>query len=121
MSVASPIRIELAWPVKSLSPNARVHYMTLHSAKKKAKDDAFWATRCVSGKLATDEKLDVRLTFHPPVNRDRDMDNAIASMKAALDGVALALDVNDSQFNIAAEWGENVTRGMVVVEIGGEA
>jgi crossover junction endodeoxyribonuclease RusA len=56
------------------------------------------------------------MTFCPPTNRARDLDNLIASMKPALDGMAAALGVNDSTFRFTAEIGEIVPGGRVIVE-----
>jgi hypothetical protein len=41
------INIELGWPAKALSPNARVHYMEHARFKKAAHATAYWATRQV--------------------------------------------------------------------------
>lgn len=38
------------------------------------------------------------LTFHASTNRSYDLDNALASCKAAIDGLANGLGINDRQF-----------------------
>lgn len=46
-----------------------------------------------------DVPLHVELVFRPPPDhRERDRDNLLASMKAGLDGVASALQIDDSRF-----------------------
>jgi crossover junction endodeoxyribonuclease RusA len=56
------------------------------------------------------------MRFYPPSKRRMDMDNAIASMKAALDGMADGLGCDDSLFRLSAEWGDSVG-GQVVVSV----
>jgi crossover junction endodeoxyribonuclease RusA len=89
------VLIELGWPAKALSPNSREHFMTKWRYAKASKDTAFWATRASLGhsKLEHDGKtrIAVVITAYPPDKRDRDSDNLLASCKACLDGIALAL------------------------------
>lgn len=59
---------------------------------------------------------DFTVTFRPPDRRARDLDNLVASFKAGQDGIALALDVDDSGFNPSHEIGDPVKGGAVVVE-----
>lgn len=40
----------------------------------------------------------IRLLFSPPDKRRRDIDNMLASMKASLDGIALAIGCDDVEF-----------------------
>jgi len=96
--------IVLPWPDKRLSPNARMHWAALSSVKKQARADAcILATVAIPLKakreLATSEgRIPIVVRFYPPDNRRRDDDNAIASFKAARDGIADALGVDDRRF-----------------------
>jgi crossover junction endodeoxyribonuclease RusA len=123
------LSIMLPWPDKKLSPNARVHPMALYRAKKKAKGDAKLCARAAAAIANRDcgvpwwqscWRLRVSIVARPKDNRARDEDNLQASLKAALDGVAAALGVNDSRFRIQgtrilpAEKGQNPE---VVIEI----
>lgn len=112
----------LPWPDRKLSPNARNHWAALAKAKKQAKKDAYNATLAAGiGKIPA-ETLSVRYSFFPPSRRAYDLDNLIASMKAAADGIALAVGVDDSKWNIAISPRGPVERnGMVKVEIEWEA
>ena len=47
------------------------------------------------------------------------MDNAIASMKHALDGLADAMRVDDRRFHLAFAWGDVCKPGRVEIAIGG--
>jgi len=117
--------IELPWPSPALWPNRRDHWSVKDREAKQAKIDGAWATlKALDGKPAAltiwpDEGISVKLTFHPPSNRRRDRDNAQAAMKHYLDGIAAALNVNDSLFVPYSDWGElDSPRGTVIAEIG---
>jgi len=96
--------ISLPYPDKVLSPNARGHWAGIARAKKKAREAASWATISAAGSkaklapYAAQERLSVAIAFYPADNRRRDADNALASAKAALDGIADALGIDDSRF-----------------------
>lgn len=109
----------LGWPPKELSPNARVHWKTKWRAGKQYKL-ACWAEAKKAGLVVDwDGPISIGITFVPPSRRHHDLDNCIASIKAGLDGLALALRVNDSRFvmepapKLAAGIG-----GFVIVRIG---
>jgi len=92
------ITIVLPLPDKCLSPNARVHWAKKARVVKAYRDCAAWevikATR-PANPLWSKAKYTARFYF--PDARRRDADNAMASIKSALDGVADAgLVVNDS-------------------------
>ena len=114
------ITVNLPWPDKKLSPNARVHHFVLARAKSKAKSAAnilaFLAYREI-GRPHIIGPLDVSITFHPPDNRRRDIDNMLASNKAALDGVSAAIGVDDSRWGLSLSRGDVVKGGRVVVQI----
>lgn len=58
------------------------------------------------------------LVFHPPSRRKYDLDNALASLKSGLDGVAEAWGVNDSRFRpITIDVGEPIKGGMVRLRV----
>lgn len=96
--------IVLPWPDRRLSPNARVFYMVAAKLKKEAKAAAYWlASEQTSHEQRKaiadgDGPIPCRIVFYPPDNRQRDDDNAIGSFKAARDGIALALGVDDRRF-----------------------
>jgi hypothetical protein len=64
------------------------------------------------------------LTCRSPCTRltaGRDFDNAIASLKASLDGLADALRVDDNRFRLSFAWGEPCKPGRVEIVIGEKA
>jgi crossover junction endodeoxyribonuclease RusA len=105
------ITITLPWPSADLSPNGRVHWSALARAKKKAKNEAWGLTKAIMG------PLDVQITFHPEIDRGRDVDNFQARMKAGLDGIALALGVNDTSFHPVTTFGAKRKPHCVVITL----
>lgn len=110
--------IFLPWPDRRLSPNARGHWSSLARAKRSAKEAAFYLTKQAGVEKIQAESLTVRYSFFPPSRRAYDLDNLVASMKAAADGIALAIGVDDSKWNIAVSPRGPVERnGMVKVDL----
>jgi len=110
--------IVLPWPPKGLHPNDRVHFMAKSRAAKKARAWAFAAAREAKAVAPADGRISVVLTFHPANNQKRDKDGLLSSAKAYLDGIADALNVNDSRFDPVPVIGDKVAGGRVVVRIG---
>ena len=102
--------VTLSLPPKALTPNARPHWAAKARAVQAYRGEAFlMARRAVAGvgkggqwwaKVGTE--IMVRSTFWFRVERRRDRDNAQASLKSALDGIAEAMGVDDSRFIMAA-------------------
>lgn len=110
--------IDLPWPPKELSPNARNHWAVTARAKKIYRTACWGLTkeRIKTQSFKDCDKILLKITFYPPSKRHYDLDNCVASMKAGLDGIADALQVNDNKFEIDPKWGDKVL-GMVTVEI----
>ena len=96
--------VTLPWPDKRLSPNARTHWAVLAKVKKLARADANTLTtiaiplkdkRVIA---AGEDRIPMVVRFYPPDARLRDDDNAVSSFKAARDGIADALGVDDRRF-----------------------
>ena len=82
---------------------------------KAAKSEAYTLAEKAGLKGIQQRKL--RLLFSPPDRRRRDLDNMHASMKAALDGIALAIGCDDSEFcPIIIDRAPPVKGGSVLVE-----
>lgn len=106
----------LPWPVRDLHPNARVHFMALAKVKKAARQSAAWATKAAwSGlELPAEGRLHLWIDFYPPDRRHRDDDGLLSSMKAARDGIADALGINDSRFVSHPYIKDEIRKGGVV-------
>lgn len=109
--------IELPWPSKDLSPNARVHYRTKAAATKAYREQAYWLTKASDLRAPAEGGIALRFDFHPPDKRKRDLDNMLASCKAAIDGIADALEVNDQRFGFWLSREEPVKGGKIIVSI----
>jgi crossover junction endodeoxyribonuclease RusA len=107
------MKVLLPWPPRELSPNARTHWRAHRRISKGYKEMA-WALAKAAG--ASPGRL-VAITFNPPDRRARDLDNLLANMKAGLDGIASAIGVDDSKWQISIRKGEVVKGGQVVVEV----
>lgn len=109
--------VDLPWPSTDLSPNARVHWSRKAKATKEARNVARWLTAAAKGRTEVTGGIGVSLTFHPPDKRRRDADNLLSSCKGVLDGIADALGIDDSRFEVSFRIGEPVKGGSVRVEI----
>lgn len=118
------ITVTLPWPDSALFPNRKggQHWATYQRAKASARMDgllaAKQATSCVMPALK--ERTPIRITFHAPDRRRRDIDGMHGAIKNALDGIAKGLGVDDSIFcpvTIDATL-DPKKQGFVTVEIG---
>jgi crossover junction endodeoxyribonuclease RusA len=95
--------IELPWPHKILWPNGRGHFMAKGRETAKHKQWA-WAAAKEAGLAAPDGRIPVLLKFYPKAKGPApDKDNAQASAKAFLDGIAKAMGVDDRLFDPRTE------------------
>jgi crossover junction endodeoxyribonuclease RusA len=103
-----------------MSPNARVHRMAVAPIRREYRETCGWLTKAAKLQFPHMEgcNLHIRVTFHPPDNRKRDIDNMLASIKSGLDGVADATGVDDNDWEITMRCREKVKGGAVIVEVG---
>ena len=109
------IEITLSWPSRALWQNHRSHWAAHARAKRTARREA-WALALPAKGI---ERPYLRFAFHPPDNRSRDLQNMPATQKAAIDGIADALGIDDKHFLIAwpMAFESTVKGGAVVVTI----
>lgn len=115
--------VELPWPPRELSPNARVHFLAKARVTKAYREQAYWlAYDLVGGSHAppvpTQGPITLSFAFLPPDRRRRDLDTMLSSVKAGIDGIADALGVNDVRFEYALKRSDPVKNGKVVIVIG---
>lgn len=89
------IEITIPLPPPAVSPNARCHWATKAKAVKQQRQDAAWAAQVAKANLSCAagypvwERATIHATFYRPKGRvAMDQDNAIASLKASIDGLA---------------------------------
>lgn len=93
------ITVTLPWPDKALSPNGKHGaWQVKWRAKKAARQDALILARQQRKELPPTGLLKITIVALPPDRRRRDRDNLLAMLKPSLDGIAQALDVDDSRF-----------------------
>jgi crossover junction endodeoxyribonuclease RusA len=104
--------VRLPWPSGLLSPNARPHWSAKARAAKKYRALCSW-TIAGAGRVVVPEgaRVLVDLTFYGPTLGRYDADNALARMKSGLDGLADALRVDDSRFEITFRKSPPGTKG----------
>jgi hypothetical protein len=94
--------ITLPWPDRILSPNSRSHWSQSAKAKKKARQDGHYAALIANYDKSTfvdyDGKLHLFIYFYAKTRNYPDADNCMSSCKAAIDGIADALGINDRRF-----------------------
>ena len=110
------LSITLPWPPKELSPNARLHWSKLASAKRAYRHVCAVQAKVQGAQRISAGKLHVSLTFYAPTRRAFDLDNALARMKSGLDGLADVLGVDDRHWSLSIARAEEVG-GMVKVEV----
>ena len=111
------LRVELPWPDRDLNPNSRVHWTTKAKATKAARHEAGWALRRTFRNKPTWDRARVSLTFCPPDERRRDLQNCICSAKALVDGIADAIGIDDAHFDISYAFGPVVKGGAVNITV----
>ena len=95
--------IELPYPNKDLMPNRKngKHWASTKKVKDTAKAEAYILTKYYikSKQLVTLQGLiPITITYIQSDKRFRDLDNLLAASKPAIDGIAWALNVDDSIF-----------------------
>lgn len=109
--------ISLPWPAAVLSPNSRTHWAPKARAVRLARVHTSWLVKEKCRAKPGWGRAAIGMTFCPPNHRRRDRDNLIASMKAATDGIADALGLDDSNFETTYRMGDVVKGGAVLVTI----
>lgn len=118
------IVFSLPWPDKALSPNSRIDRRSSTKIRQAARDTGFYAAKEAmqktgrSGFMLGTTRIAIRYTFYADNMRRYDLDNSLSRCKAYSDGIALAIGVDDSRWDVVTLIrGEPVEGGRVDVEI----
>lgn len=118
------MRVELPFPPRELSPNARVHFHERAKVAKAHREQAYWLAHNAltpespwADTMNLPGPITLTLTFHPPSKRRYDMDGLLSRAKAQIDGIADALGVNDFRFEYVLRRGDPIKGGKLIVEI----
>lgn len=109
--------IDLPWPDKDLSQNARVHWSARAKAVKRARTDVAWLVRAAVPRRLDWSAVALSVVFHPPSRRRFDRDGLIGRCKALQDGIADAIGIDDRHFIPTYAMGEPVKGGLVRVTL----
>lgn len=109
--------IELPFPAKVLWPNGRTK--SFHFKNREFQKHKSWArnaTLAAYRGYRPDGAISWLVTVYPKTRHPIDKDNASASLKAYQDGIASALQIDDSQFDTPViQFGEPVKDGKFVI------
>jgi len=102
--------ISLPYPAKELHPNSRKDRRRITEIRQAAKFAGLMLGReyIQHGGIRTDHLV---MTFFPPDMHRRDLDNAFAACKSALDGIAAALQRDDQHWTFTLLRGPVDRRG----------
>ncbi len=116
--------VKLPFPDAALFPNRKngKHWSASQPAKVAAREYGYFAAKqAMAGFSVADGKIPLSIVFAPPDARKRDLDNMLAAMKPALDGIAAALGVDDSRFRpVTIDVGDVGKPGAVILAVGVE-
>jgi len=116
------LRIQTGWPSSNLSPNGRPNRWQKAKSLRQAKNEGFIATLSAKpvGFQFGPGPLKVTIHAQPPIKRERDDDNIVASAKPFRDGIAAALGIDDKRFeNQPVQWQEPKRPGRLIFEVEG--
>lgn len=119
------ISIDLPWPPRVLSPNARPNryykaqvFKETRLGVKVVTLNRLRAAGLESIEPKGDGLLNIQLVLTPPINRRRDEDNMVANCKAVFDGISEAVKVNDHFFHLREQvWNKAKSPGKLQVII----
>jgi crossover junction endodeoxyribonuclease RusA len=95
------------WPASILKPNVKSHWAKKAKAVKEYKEICFYLTKEANIPQYAYTHMD--LVFCPPNRRGFDLDNMLATMKSGIDGMCLALKIDDNCFKkITLEMTEDI-------------
>lgn len=116
------MEIELPWfdPILMPNRNRGVFWGSTYRAREDQKTAAYFLAieSLQREKISFVAPLMLGVTFYPPDKRRRDKDGCLSAIKSALDGVALALKIDDYHFSYShIRFGEPVKGGKIMINI----
>lgn len=109
------MKVIYPFPPNVLSPNARAHWSEIARHKKQVRHDGKYLTIVNKVSVTPDQPVILSIVFRPSTKCKYDIDNAFARCKALIDGIADALNVDDSQFLYQLSRGEPMKGGAVEI------
>jgi len=112
-------RVIMPWPAKPLWQNRPAHWAKRAAVIKSYRRVAYYAALAQGLHERPDPAALLAFSFHPPDRRRRDLHNMPATQKAAIDGIADAMRVDDELFRCQwpLAWGEATEGGLVHITV----
>lgn len=113
------VKIIMPWPAKPLWQNRSSHWAKRAAAVKSYRSVAYHMALAQGLHKRSDPAALLAFSFHPPDLRRRDLHNMMATQKAAIDGIADAMRVDDELFRCKwpLAWDTCVTGGAVHITV----
>lgn len=106
----------LPFPPRDLMPNRKKQHRYTKDIRNGYKKDC-WTL----AKEAKFRASHLDITFYPPTGHRRDLDNLLAAMKSGLDGLSLAMGIDDAEWTFTLRRGPiHRPGGKVVIRDGGQ-
>jgi hypothetical protein len=113
------MRLSFPYPAEPLWPNKRPHWAAKARETKKAKEFAYWLAKAAPAPVIGNGPVPVKITVHPKRFGPRpDRDGCVSAAKAILDGIALAIGVNDRHFAAPVVEFAETRDAKFIVEVG---
>jgi crossover junction endodeoxyribonuclease RusA len=121
-SGGNTLEVEVGWPADALWPNKSAHRYVESRSRKAAKREAYYAAKLMMPHdwAPEGETVNIHLIVHcKPTGPHPDKDNTVAAVKSHLDGIALAIGMNDRNFEApTVSFADRCPRGSITVSIG---
>ena len=111
--------VDLPYPSPPLWPNKPGHWAAKARERKKHKKWAYHAALAEWRSQATAGQVTVHILVYPkPTGPHPDKDNVVASAKAYIDGIALAIGIDDKHFSAPTVSFSRERKSRFIFEIG---
>lgn len=113
------IKVDLPWPDRALSPNARMHRKALIEHRQAAREAGYFAAVEKDRMTNPLPPFEAEFIFFPPDMRRRDLDNLLAAEKHYLDGVCRAVGIDDgyiTSIRLQLAWVEKGGKVMLLLK-----
>lgn len=109
--------VVLPWPPVDLTPHAKGGWRKKAKATKQYRADAHWLAK--AAKVRPDPRAILVFAYHPPDRARRDVQNMPGRLKAAIDGIADAMQCDDHGFRprFPDHFADPVKGGAIIVTI----
>ena len=92
------LKLTFPYPPSELNPNKRLHWAQKVKLKNQQKDLGFALASRYADEFLDAKSVALSFVFYADSKRGYDLDNALASCKSLLDGIAQGININDKKF-----------------------